>query len=344
MDETKRKKEHLEISLKGDMENEEITSGFEEYRFVHNALPELDADSIDTGIEVSGKKLAAPLMIAPITGGTGDGGVINRRLAAAAAGAGIAMAVGSQRIALEDPGSRHTFTVRDTAPDMLLFANLGAIQLNYGYGVKQCREAVDMIGADGLMLHLNPMQEVFQDGGNRDFSGLADKIKNICKSVSFPVVVREVGFGISAGTAERLISCGVSGIDIGGAGGTSWIDIEAERSKDQMMARIAKTCRGWGIPAAECLEGMRGLKKDILIIASGGIRSGLYAAMAIALGADMAGIALPLLKAASVSEEKASALIDEYITGLRIAMFGIGAKNIEELKNTRYLKKKGRHI
>jgi isopentenyl-diphosphate Delta-isomerase len=344
MEDRNRKKEHLELSLDGDMENKEITSGFEDYRFIHNALPEIDFDSIDTGIEVLGKRLAVPLMIAPMTGGTGDCGLINRRLAEAAAGANIAMAVGSQRVALQDPGSRDTFNVRDMAPDILLFANLGAVQLNYGYGVKECREAVDMIGADGLMLHLNPMQEVFQEGGNRDFTGLQHKIEDICSKADFPVVVREVGFGISAGAAEKLISCGVSGIDIGGAGGTSWIKIEGDRSKDHGGKKISRSFQGWGIPTAECLEDIRSLKKDILIIASGGIRSGLDAAKAVALGADMAGIALPLLKAASVSEEKAAGLIGEYITGLRIAMFGIGAKNIEELKNTRYLKKKGRQV
>jgi len=262
-------------------------------------------------------------------------------MAAAAAEANIAMGVGSQRVALEDPGYRDTFNIRDTAPDILLFANLGAVQLNYGYGVKECIDAVNMADADGLMLHLNPMQEVFQDGGNTDFSGLIKKIAAICEKVPFPVIVREVGFGISAETAEKLKGTGISGIDIGGAGGTSWTKIEGQRSRDRSNGNIAKVFQEWGIPTAECLEEVGDLDIDMKIIASGGIRSGLDIAKTIALGADIAGVALPLLRSASVSLEEASGLIDEYIRGLMAAMFCIGAGNISELKNTRYLRKAG---
>ena len=341
MEESKRKKEHLELSLNGSMENKNISSGFDDLRFIHNALPEIDLDSIDTSIEIFGKKLDAPFMVSPITGGTDDGRLVNRRLAAAASMTNIAMGVGSQRIALENPEKRSTFNVREEAPHILLFANLGAVQLNYGYGLQECREVVNMIEADGLMLHLNPIQEVFQDGGNRDFSGLEKKISHICSNADFPVVIREVGFGISRDVAQRLISCGVSGIDIGGAGGTSWTEIEGKRSVIHSNKKISHIFQDWGIPTAECLAGIRDLKAGISIIASGGIRSGLDAAKAVALGADMAGIALPLLKAASVSTETTIEIISQYITGLKIAMFGIGAKNIRQLKNTTYLKRKG---
>jgi len=341
MGKNKRKEEHLKLGLNGDIENHAISPGFEKYRFKHNALPEIDFKQIDTGIEMFGKKLDAPIMISPITGGTEDAGLLNRRMAAAAAEANIAMGVGSQRVALEDPGYRDTFNIRDTAPDILLFANLGAVQLNYGYGVKECIDAVNMADADGLMLHLNPMQEVFQDGGNTDFSGLIKKIAAICEKVPFPVIVREVGFGISAETAEKLKGTGISGIDIGGAGGTSWTKIEGQRSRDRSNGNIAKVFQEWGIPTAECLEEVGDLDIDMKIIASGGIRSGLDIAKTIALGADIAGVALPLLRSASVSLEEASGLIDEYIRGLMAAMFCIGAGNISELKNTRYLRKAG---
>jgi isopentenyl-diphosphate delta-isomerase len=344
MKDSKRKKEHIELSLNGNIENEKVSTGFENYRFIHNALPELDFNEIDTAVEIFGKRINAPIMISPITGGTGDGGIFNKRLAAAACKKNIAMGVGSQRVALEDPEYENTFKVRKTAPEILLFSNLGAVQLNYGFGIKECIRAVDMIEADGLMLHLNPIQEVFQDGGNTDFSGLLKKITMICREVPFPVIVREVGFGISKDVAERLISCGVSGIDIGGAGGTSWTKIEGKRSKNRLNSNIAENFQDWGIPTAECLEEIGYLGKDVKIIASGGLRSGLDIARAIAMGADMAGISLPLLKSAAVSSEITAELIGEYITGLKIAMFGIGAKYINSLKNTKYLKREGRDL
>jgi len=344
MEDSRRKKEHLELSLNGDMENGSISAGFGDYCFIHQALPDLSLDDINTGIEIFGKKLDAPIMISPITGGTRDGRILNRRLAAAAQDKNIAMCIGSQRVALEEPAHEDTFNIRDIAPDILLFANMGAVQLNYGFGYRECIKAVDMIKADGLMLHLNPMQEVFQDGGNTDFSGLAAKIAKICGKVPFPVIIREVGFGISKDTAAKLISAGVSGIDVGGAGGTSWIKIESGRSKDMLKRKIAESFKDWGIPTAECLEMMDRAGKDLEVIASGGIRSGLDIAKSIALGADIAGIALPMLKAASVSVEKAEELIDEFIMGLRIAMFGMGAADIISLKNTRSLIRKGGNI
>lgn len=342
MKKSDRKREHLELSLDGDVENKVITSGFEEYLFIHNSLPEIDFDQIDTSTEIFGKRLDAPIIISPITGGTGKAGMLNRRLASVAMEKNIAMGVGSQRVALENPKHEDTFNIRDIAPGILLFANLGAVQLNYGYGTGECIKAVDMINADGLMLHLNPMHEIFQDGGNGNFSGLQEKITRICKNVPFPVVAREVGFGISKEVAARLISCGISGIDVGGAGGTSWTKIEGKRSEDPLKSKVTEVFQGWGISTAVCLEQIRELKKDTKIIASGGIRSGLDIAKAIALGADMVGIALPLLRAASVSEGKATGLMDEYITGLKAAMFCIGAKSINELKNTKYLIKRGR--
>ena len=337
---SRRKEDHLDISLNGDVENRMLSTGFENYRFIHQALPELDLDSIDTGTSMFGKKLSAPLMISPITGGTSEGGRLNTRLAELAHKKNIALGIGSQRIAIEDRSFEESFKVRKIAPDILLFANLGAVQLNYGFGPEQCKRAVDMIEADALMLHLNPMQEAFQDGGDHDFSNLAGKIAGICKEVKFPVIVREVGFGISADAAKMLADAGVAGIDVGGAGGTSWIKIESSRSKDPALKNISKSFMDWGIPTSESLEMISGAGSNIKVIASGGIRTGLDVAKAIALGADIAGAALPILKASTNPAVKAEDLIDEIILGLKVTMFGIGVSNISNLKNNRYLVKK----
>jgi len=317
-----------------------LSTGFENYRFIHQALPEQDLDSIDTGTSIFGKKLSAPLMISPITGGTSKGGRLNTRLAELAHKKNIALGIGSQRIAIEDRSFEESFKVRKTAPGILLFANLGAVQLNYGFGPEQCKRAVDMIEADALMLHLNPMQEAFQDGGDHDFSNLAGKIAGICKEVEFPVIVREVGFGISADAAKMLADAGVAGIDVGGAGGTSWIKIESSRSKDPVLKNISKSFMDWGIPTSESLEMISGAGSNIKVIASGGIRTGQDVAKAIALGADITGAALPILKASTDPAVKAEDLIDEIILGLKVTMFGIGASNISNLKNNRYLVKK----
>ena len=340
-EESRRKQEHLDLSHNGDMENRILSAGFQRYRFIHQALPELDFDSIDTGISIFGRKLSAPLMISPITGGTEGGGKLNLRLAELAREKKIAMGVGSQRIALGDRSFEDSFKVRKIAPDILLFANIGAVQLNYGFGLEQCKRAVEMIEADALMLHLNPMQEVFQDGGDHDFSHLAEKIGDICKEAPFPVIIREVGFGISADAALLLADAGVAGIDVGGAGGTSWVKIESIRSKIPILKNIAKSFLDWGIPTTESLEMVSGIGGSIKIIASGGIRSGLDAAKAIALGADIAGAALPVLKASTGPAGEAGDLIEEIIMGLKITMFGIGAADISQLKNNKYLVKKG---
>jgi isopentenyl-diphosphate Delta-isomerase len=339
---SKRKEEHLDLSLNGDVENRIVFPGFENYRFIHQALPELDFNNIDIGTNIFGKKLSAPLMISPVTGGTMGSDRLNMRFAELAQKKNIAMGIGSQRIAIEDGSFEESFRIRKTAPDILLFANLGAVQLNHGFGLEQCKRAVDMIKADALMLHLNPMQEVFQDGGDHNFSNLASKIANICKKAQFPVIVREVGFGISADAAKLLIDAGVAGIDVGGAGGTSWIKIESRRSKNPVLKNISKSFMEWGISTTESLEMVTGTGNDIKIIASGGIRTGLDAAKAIALGADIAGAALPILKASTDSAGEAGDLIDEIIMGLKVAMFGIGASNISILKNNKYLIKKDR--
>jgi isopentenyl-diphosphate delta-isomerase len=311
---------------------------------MHQALPEIDFNEIDLSTEVFGKRLRIPIMISPLTGGIDSTEKINIDLAHVAQISQIAMGVGSQRIAVENPQSYRTFQVRKYAPDILLFANLGAVQLNYGFGPEQCRQAIEKISADGLMLHVNSLHEAFQHEGNHNFKDLLSKINEVCESINYPTVVREVGFGISQETAENLLDAKVNGIDTGGAGGTSWIEIEKLRSGSQIVKKVAESFLDWGIPTAESIVLIKKaiLKKGrtgICTIASGGIKNGVDVAVAIALGADIAGIALPILKKINISIKACVDYIREIEFGLRVVMFSIGARNIAELKNTKFIEK-----
>ena len=361
-----RKKDHLFISLNKDVSYKTIKTGFENYRFIHQALPELDLNKIDTSTTIFGKKINLPLMISPLVGGIVAGENINKKLARVAQELNIAMGVGSQRLVLEELDNGLTFKsfqIRDVAPDILLFSNIGAVQLNYGFTIKHCRKSIKMINADGLILHLNSMQEVFQPEGNYNFSNLQEKIKSICDNLEYPVIVREVGFGISSEAAEKLILANVSGIDVGGSGGTSWIEVEKQRAEFETLKNVAEIFKDWGIPTSESILAVKktmdkliNFKKTnnksknnsvknnktskFVLIASGGIRDGLDIAKALALGADLAGIALPILKKVNISIDACINYIKELELGLKIAMFGIGAKSIEELKNTKFLIKK----
>lgn len=337
---SRRKEEHLNISLGEDVQSEDITTGFEDYYFLHQALPEIDANAVELSVSLFGKQLKAPLVISPMTGGVEAARHINRNLAQAAQAMGIAMGVGSQRCAIEDPELATTYQVRDVAPDILLFANLGAVQLNYGYGVAECMKAVEMIQADALVLHLNPLHEALQPGGDTDFSGLLSKIEQICQEFPVPVIVKEIGGGISEGVAQKLTVAGVSGIDVAGAGGTSWSEVERRRARSEISGNVAAAFRHWGIPTAESISMARKGAPGLTLIASGGIRTGVDAAKAIALGADAAGIAAPFLEAASVSTEAVIQAISEVIEGLRIAMFCIGAASLSQLKHSPLLQTK----
>jgi len=339
---SRRKEEHLRINLEHDVQFEAVTTGLENYHFVHQALPELDIADIDLSTTLFGKGIKAPLVISSMVGGIEAAGSINRNLAQAAQAIGVAMGVGSQRTAIEDSEVAPTYQVRDIAPDILLFANLGAVQLNYGYGVGECRQAVEMIGADALILHLNPLQEALQHDGNTNFTGLLRKIEQVCRELPVPVIVKEVGWGISEKVARKLAEVGVAGIDVAGAGGTSWSEVERYRAHGRSSNNVAAAFASWGIPTAESIEMARCGAPETTLIASGGIRNGLDVAKAIALGADAAGIATPLLKAANSSAKVAVAAIQEVIEGLRISMFCIGASSIQELKNSPLLERKSR--
>lgn len=333
-----RKSEHLRISLKEDVRFRNLTTGLERYRFVHQALPEINRDHVDLSISLLGKDLSAPLIISSMTGGTEEAETINKNLALAAQIHGLGMGVGSQRTALEEPDLSHTYQVRDVAPDILLLANLGAVQLNYGYGIEHCQRAVEMIEADGLILHLNPLQEALQPEGNTDFSGLLAKIEAVCRGLSVPVIVKEVGWGISTEVARRLADAGVAAIDVAGAGGTSWSEVEMHRAISESSRRIAAAFADWGIPTAESIQMVRRAAPDVTLIASGGIRTGVEAAKAIALGADAAALATPFLQPATVSPEAVGEKIREVLEELRTAMFCVGAGNLQELKSVPLLK------
>ena len=331
-EERDRKAEHIRLAL--DERMQLGRSFFDDYRFEHEACPEIDAAEIDTAVEFLGRRLAAPLLISSMTGGTEMAGRINRNLAAGAQQTGVAVGVGSQRKALEDPEKADTFRVREAAPSAVLLANLGAVQLNYGMGVRECRQAVDMIGADALILHLNPLQEAIQPEGQCDFSGLLPKIGEVVREVGVPVVVKEIGCGISEATARALAGQGVRIVDTAGVGGTSWARIEAERARD---LEIGELFAGWGLPTPESIRQVRRVE-GLTVIGSGGIRNGLDAAKAIALGADLAGFAYPFLAPAMESAERVADKVRRTVRELRICMFCLGVKTIAELQRVKLAK------
>lgn len=326
----KRKKEHLELCLDGGSIASPHGTGLDHYYFIHNALPEVDMAEIDLRTTFLGKPLKAPLLISSMTGGFELAGKVNRNLSLAAQRLGLAMGVGSQRVALENESVADSFAVRELAPDILLLANLGAVQLNYGYGIDQCRQAVRMIQADGLILHLNVLQEAVQPEGNRNFKGLAGKVAEICRQLEVPVLAKEVGSGISTDVALRLRGAGVKAIDVAGRGGTSWYAVEAIRAARKREPPNL-TFSDWGIPTEEALIQVRAAVPDLEIIASGGIRNGLDVAKSIALGANVAAIGQPLLVPALESAEKVVKFLLAIMEEVKVAMLCVGATNLAAL-------------
>lgn len=332
-----RKAEHIRINLEEDVRSKGVSTGLERYRLPHTALPELDLRQVDTSTRFLGRPLRAPILVSCMTGGVSQGQEINHRLALAAETLGCAMGVGSQRAAVENSDLEKFFQLRDIAPSVLLFANLGAVQLNYGYGVEECRRAVDSIGADALVLHLNPLQEALQAEGNTNFSGLLPRIEAVCSALDVPVVVKEVGWGISAQVAKQLVNVGVAAIDVAGAGGTSWSEVEHHRAPTSLLRRVSTTFAGWGIPTEESVRAVRSALPHVPLIASGGLLTGLDAAKVIALGADLAGFASPLLRAAAHSEEAAHEVLRALIEELRISMFCTSAATLPQLREIKLM-------
>lgn len=319
------------------------TTGFERWDFVNQALPEVSLEHLDLSTTLVGRPMKAPLMIAPMTGGVDRAHVLNRRLARVAERFGLAMGVGSQRVGIESDDRAVTFKVRDDAPSIVLFANFGVGQLVKGWGVDHARRAVDMIGADALFLHMNPIQEAAQ-GGDVDFRGLVPRIKALCSAMrqqGVPVFAREVGFGVSADAAKRLIDAGVAGIDCAGAGGTSWAKVEGICARTERRRKMGLAFGEWGIPTATAIREVRSVSSRIPLIATGGLRSGLDLAKAIALGADVGAMARPMLVAAHESEEALTTFVQDTLDELRIAMFGIGAATLDSLRNTPHLRETG---
>jgi isopentenyl-diphosphate Delta-isomerase len=332
-----RKSDHIKINLEQDVRSG-LTSGLERYRFVHEALPEMDLDKVSSSLTLFGKKLDAPILVSSMTGGTEQAGVINQRLAEAAEEYHVAMGVGSQRAALEDPKQIATYSItRKVAPNILLFANLGAIQLNTGFGLEECRRAVDMLQADALFLHLNPMQEAVQAGGDTNFSDLASKVAGICNKLEVPVIVKEVGWGISERTARILSECGVAAIDVAGAGGTSWSQVEMHRASDDFTRQLAETFIDWGIPTATSILNVKKAAPNIIIFASGGLKNGLDIAKCISLGATLGGFAGQFLKSAAISREKVGELLRLTQRQIQVSMFGAGANDLSALQEIKLI-------
>lgn len=333
-----RKVDHIRINLEKDVQFPRLTTGLENYRFMHQAVPEINLAEVDSQVKLFGKTLSAPLVISSMTGGTEMAYRINQNLAQAAQAHGIAMGLGSQRAAIEDPKLAYTYQVRNVAPDILLFANVGAVQLNYKYGADQCQRAVDMIDADALILHFNVLQEAVQPEGDTNFTGLLKKVEQVCKAISVPVIAKEVGWGFSEQNARDLANAGAAAIDVAGSGGTSWSEVEYHRAPTAFHARVAASFADWGIPTADAIQyAVKGAPK-LKVIASGGLRDGIDIAKCIALGASAGGIAGPFLKAADVSIEAVNDLIRELVSQIRIAMLCSGAANIAMLQHTPLLK------
>ncbi len=333
-----RKSDHLRINLEEDVRSG-LISGLEQYHFVHHALPEINLKDVDPSVRLFGKTLNAPILISSMTGGTQAAFEINQLLASAAQQSHIAMGVGSQRIALEQPDLAYTFQVRRLAPDTLLFANLGAIQLNYGYGLAECQRAVDMLEADALVLHINPLQEALQIEGNTDFAGLLKNIEAVCKSLSVPVIAKEVGWGFSEQDIFLLAQAGVTAIDVAGAGGTSWSQVEMYRAEDDTRRQLAAAFSNWGIPTAEVIQNVTQTAPHLTVIASGGLRTGVDVAKCLALGTTLGGMAGPFLKAASQSFDETMKLINLIIEEIRICMFATGSVTLDQLRDGKLVKK-----
>jgi len=326
-----RKNDHIAINLNKEVSSAVLT-GLEKYQFLHCALPELDLANVNTSSIFFEKKLAFPILISSMTGGTKEAERINRNLAICAQSFGLSMGIGSQRAGIENDSSMQSYKVREFAPDILLFANLGAVQLNYSYTVEHCKKVVDAIGADALILHLNPLQEALMEEGNTNFKGLLHKIEEVVNKVSVPVVIKEVGWGLSIEVARMLLNIGVLGLDVAGAGGTSWSEVEKHRASSEKMKEIAGAFKDWGIPTADAIVNIRQEFKNIPLIASGGLKNGIDIAKCIALGADLGGMARQFLLPAAESLEALLNTADIITKQLSIAMFAVGAENIAELK------------
>lgn len=327
-----RKDQHLDVVLSGGGRHAR-DAGFDAIRFVHEALPDIDHGKIDLGVDFLGRRLKAPLLISSMTGGPSRAEAINTHLAEAAQYLGIALAVGSQRGALEACGAVGlNQTLRDRAPETPILANIGAAQLTRGFGMDEARRAIDMIGADALIVHLNPLQEACQPEGDRDWWGVGAALEALIRKLKMPVVVKETGAGMSAATARRLVEMGAAAIDVAGAGGANWGLIEGERATEVADKAHALAFADWGIPTTRAIAEARAACPKAVIIGSGGVRNGVDAARAIRLGADVVGQAAGVLAAATVSTEAVIEHFQVVIRQLRTTCFCTGSASLADLK------------
>lgn len=335
---SRRKDDHLDIVLDPTRAATCVASGFGDVRFEHCALPELHLDDIDLGSSLLGVSLQAPFLISSMTGGAKRAVAINRHLAEAAQALGIAMGVGSQRVSLQaDNHQGLTRELRRLAPDIALLGNIGAAQLLGADGLDLARRAVDSLEANALIVHINPLQEAVQGGGDRDWRGIIDAIERVTAGLGVPVIAKEVGAGLSAPVARALVEAGVQVIDVAGAGGTSWAAVEAERSRLSADRAVAMAFADWGIPTANSLIEVRAALPEVKLIASGGIRTGVDAAKAIRLGADLVGQAAGVLGSATLSTEAVVEHFSIMIRQLRIACFCTGSADLAALRRARLL-------
>ncbi|GGJ66901.1 type 2 isopentenyl-diphosphate Delta-isomerase [Virgibacillus salexigens] len=331
----RRKTEHIRLCLTENVEGVNKATGLEGISFIHNALPEINFDTIKTDTSFLNKSLKAPFLVSSMTGGSELAAEINQNLAIAAEAKGWAVALGSTRALLESDSHKASFLIRKQAPTAPLIANLGAVQLNYGYGVEEAQRIVDLTEADSLVLHLNSLQEAVQDEGDLNFEKLLPKIEEICNKLTVPVGAKEVGFGIDGTVAEKLYGAGISYIDVAGAGGTSWSQVEKLRSQDPLKKAAAEAFNNWGIPTKDCIVSVKSKLPSIPLVASGGMKTGVDAAKAITIGADVIGFARQLLQAATESAEAVVTTMDQIELELKMVMFGIGVTTLEDLKNTK---------
>jgi isopentenyl-diphosphate delta-isomerase len=323
----RRKNEHLELCARGDVESRRSTL-LDEVHLLHEALPELSAAEIDSSRELFGRRLAAPFVISGMTGGTDEAGRLNRALALAAHKLGLGLGVGSQRAMLADPSCADSFRVRDVAPDVLLLANLGAVQAREA-GVERVAGLVAAIRADALCVHLNAAQELVQDEGDRDFRGCFATLRRLAHELPVPLIVKETGCGFAPATLARLRDAGVRVVDVSGAGGTSWPGVEGLRGSRRQRA-LGAELREWGIPTAAALVYAR--RAGLAAIASGGVRSARDALGALALGATAVALALPFLRA--YAERGAQGVLEtaeDLCEGLRALMLLSGARRLDDL-------------
>lgn len=335
---SRRKDDHLDIVLDPTKAVAHTTAGWAAVQFEHCALPELDLAAIDLRSSLLGIGLRAPLLISSMTGGAYRAVAINRHLAEAAQALGIAMGVGSQRVSLQTGNNQGlTRDLRRIAPGIALLANIGAAQLLEPDGLDLARRAVDTLEANGLIIHLNPLQEAVQPEGDRNWRGVLAGITKAAASVGVPIIVKEVGAGLSVPVARALVEAGVQVIDVAGAGGTSWAAVEGERATSAADRAVAMAFANWGIPTASCVQAVRKALPEVPLIASGGVRDGVDAAKAIRLGADLVGQAASVLRGATVSTEAVIEHFDIIIRQLRIACFCTGSADLAALRRARLL-------